>query len=364
MVPEALARGTDVLRRAVSLLQDRLPPAWTTTVSLAFDVPGPRSRRADALIELRGPGTAGVRLLAEFKPRTVTRDLPAVVEHLRGLQAGIPFPTVPLVVSRYLSESVRRWLDDRGISHLDATGNLRVLSSDPVVYLRDRGADQDPWRLPGRPRGTLKGPPAARVVRALADLRAPLPISVLVARSGASTGAAYRVLEFLEEEALITRGARGLVETVRWRPMLERWSQDYSFQQDSTVVRYLEPRGVTALLTKLAKLTEPIGYAVTGSLAARRLAPYADARLAMVYASDLAAFADTLGLREVDAGANVLLGTPASDVVFDRTTVVDGVVYAAASQVAVDLLTGSGRNPAEGQELLTWMENNEPDWRS
>jgi hypothetical protein len=41
----------------------------------------------------------------------------------------------------------------------------------------------------------------------------------------------------------------------------------------------------------------------------------------------------------------------------------DGVMYAAPSQVAVDLLTGPGRSPAEGQALLDWMESNEPAWR-
>ena len=39
------------------------------------------------------------------------------------------------------------------------------------------------------------------------------------------------------------------------------------------------------------------------------------------------------------------------------------LVNAAPSQVAVDLLTGPGRNPAEGQALLDWMENHECTWR-
>jgi len=59
----------------------------------------------------------------------------------------------------------------------------------------------------------------------------------------------------------------------------------------------------------------------------------------------------------------VLLAAPVSDVVFDRSSTLDGVVYAAPSQVAVDLLTGPGRNPSEGQELLEWMKSNEPAWR-
>jgi hypothetical protein len=52
----------------------------------------------------------------------------------------------------------------------------------------------------------------------------------------------------------------------------------------------------------------------------------------------------------------VLLASPAYDVVYDRTRVIDGVNIAAPSQVAVDLMTGSGRNSAQAEALLEWME--------
>ena len=40
-----------------------------------------------------------------------------------------------------------------------------------------------------------------------------------------------------------------------------------------------------------------------------------------------------------------------------------GLVVAASSQVAADLLGGPGRAPEEGRVLLDWMEANEPAWR-
>ena len=40
-----------------------------------------------------------------------------------------------------------------------------------------------------------------------------------------------------------------------------------------------------------------------------------------------------------------------------------GVWYAAPSQVAADLLTSPGRGPAEGEELIQWMQANEEAWR-
>lgn len=359
MPPEPLEREGDVLRRAVSILQERLPQGWSAVAS--YGVPGENRRRIDAVVEVAAPGGSRVRLVAECKRAVVRRDLPAMLEQLEAYRATVPSPTIPVLVSRYLSDSVRAWLDENDLSYVDATGNLRLVSRDPAVYLRDRGADRDPWRGPGRPRGTLRGEPAARVVRALADFCSPMPVTALVKRSGASTGATYRVLDFLEQEALVTRGTRGVVEQVRWRQLLERWSEDYGFQRDNAVSGYLQPRGLPAVLTGLA--TTELTYAVTGSLAAAQWAAYADPRLASLYVDDVAAAAELLGLREVDSGANVLLAEPASVVVFDRSSDVDGVRYAAPSQVAVDLLTGPGRSPAEGQALLDWMESNEPAWR-
>jgi hypothetical protein len=104
-------------------------------------------------------------------------------------------------------------------------------------------------------------------------------------------------------------------------------------------------------------------YAVTGSVAASTMAPVVEARLAVIYVTDLDRAAAEFGLRPVERGANVVLARPFDAVVFDRTSITDGIVYAAPSQVAVDLLTGTGRNPAEGEALLSWMASSERSWR-
>jgi hypothetical protein len=80
--------------------------------------------------------------------------------------AGSGFDVVPVLVVRYLAASVRQWLHERGVSYVDATGNVRVVVDKLALYLLDTGADRDPWRGLGRPRATLHGPPAARMVRA------------------------------------------------------------------------------------------------------------------------------------------------------------------------------------------------------
>ncbi|MDY7106448.1 MAG: hypothetical protein S0880_35145 [Actinomycetota bacterium] len=42
----------------------------------------------------------------------------------------------------------------------------------------------------------------------------------------------------------------------------------------------------------------------------------------------------------------------------------DGLRCVAPSPLAVDLLTGPGREPSQGEELLGWMKDNEDAWRS
>ncbi|MGH3905767.1 MAG: type IV toxin-antitoxin system AbiEi family antitoxin [Pseudonocardiaceae bacterium] len=372
MIPELGSqpvREVDMLRRALALLTERLPPGWETTMTENLVVPGRRVGAVvelDAVVELIGSDGARVLLVMDVKLRSLlVRDLPAIVDRLHASVAGLSepeVPMVPVVVARYLGPSVRAWLEDRGVSYLDATGNLRIVVQHPALYLRDKGADRDPWRGPGRPRGTLRGPPAARVVRALVDFTPPMTVPELVQRSRASTGATYRVVEFLEQEGMIERVPRGPITGVEWRRMLERWSEDYSFQRSNAVSAYLQPRGIPALLDDL-RAAAGLRYALTGSLAAQRLAPYAQPRLAMLYVDDPAVTAEQLELRAVDAGANVLLAVGDYDVAFDRTVEVDELSFVAPSQTAVDLLTSPGRGPAEAQALLEWMQTHESDWR-
>jgi len=136
---------------------------------------------------------------------------------------------------------------------------------------------------------------------------------------------------------------------------------DYGFSKSNRVQTFLDPRGLSALLNRLR--SAPSRYAVTGSLAANDLAPIASPRLAAIYVDDAVEAADRLRLRPAEAGANVILAEPFDPVVYDRTRDVDGIRYAAPSQVAADLLTGPGRNPAEGEEVIRWMRENEDVWR-
>jgi hypothetical protein len=345
--------------RILALLAARLPPGWNLN---AAEEGGDADSRIDAVVELVGPGEEKAVLVFEAKSSVVNRDLPAVLSKLRSHLSNMHEPAVPVVAARYLSSSAQAWLEERGVGYADATGNMRIAIQRPAVFLRDTGADHDPWRGRGRPRSSLIGPPAARVVRALIDYTPPVTVRELVRRSGASVGATYRAVEFLENEGLLERVPGGAVERVDWRRLLERWSRDYGFQRCNAVTAFLHPRGLDVLQKELAS-SHGTRYAITGSLAAQRLAPYAPVRLAMIYVDDPWRLAEQVGLRDVPSGANVLLAATDYHVVYERLVESGGLKYTAPSQTAVDLLTAPGRGPAEGLALLEWMEEHERDWR-
>lgn len=347
-------------RLITEIIRDRLPHGWLIDEP---NKPG-RNRQSspDLLLNLVAPDGSTATLVGEVKQVLEGRDVGPLAEQLDAYLSESEDAS-GLVGARYLSSQTRDRLTERGISFVDATGNVRIQIAQPAFFISDRGADSDPWRGPGRPRGTLNGEPAARVVRAVADFSGEWAVTDLISVSGVSTGAAYRVVEFLETQGLAERPNRGIVSVPDWRRVLRRWSQDYAFIGNSRVSRWIGARGLDDLLARAASSTDT-RYAVTGTVAAAEWAAYAPARAAMIYVADAKAAAQDWGLRPAEAGANVILGEPELDVPFVRTGQRDdGLVMAAPSQVVVDLMTGPGRNPAEAEELLAWMASHEQSWR-
>jgi hypothetical protein len=356
----SLPPGTaELLDRAIARLTASLPSSWTLRSDVEV-VLGPE--RADALLSITAPDGAATTMVVAVKARITSRDVETALRRLDRLLQAYGRPARGMLVARYLDATVRERLEKQGITYADATGNAHVVSDMPGLLIHTTGASRDPWRGPGRPVGSLAGAPAARVVRSLVDHAGPMPMRRLVEVSGASTGAAYRVVELLTAEGLASRDDTGRVLIHSWRRLLTRWSSDYAFVDQVGDGRWLAPRGLSVLEQAMSGTTE-FRYAITGSLAAHHWAPYAPTRAAMVYVDRPDAAAARWGLRSVDSGANVLLARPHSDVAYQRSTIADGLILAAPAQVAVDLMSGPGRNPAEAEHLLDWMETHEHAWR-
>lgn len=339
-----------LIREGLEELRRRLPRGWKVEEAI---LGGRRGRDLQAKITApdRRTATLAVAAKAQLDPRTAL----GLLAHLRETLVG-----AALIVSRYLSPSVRSRLREADVSFVDLTGNVRVVVENPGLFIEAEGAEKNPDRKQ-RPARSLRGAKAGRIIRALIDLRQAPGVRELAARAGVDAGYASRVLALLDAEALVTRTGRGRIERVDWVRLLRRWAQEAPFESRGRVSSFLEPRGLSALLENLAKSS--LRYAVTGSVAAAKIAPVAPAHLAAIYVTDVRAAAERLGLRAVEAGANALLVEVDDDGVFERAVVKDGITCAAPSQVAADLLTSPGRGPAEGDELIAWMTQHEEVWR-
>lgn len=336
----------------------RVPATWRISLGAGADLPS-SDRTVDARLTLAAPdGSAGV---IDIEVKRSTSIGPADIAPLAqvGLRASDARREM-LLLAPYLSPRARTLLSESRLNYADATGNLLVRLDHPALYIEAIGAQENPWYEP-RSLRSLKGPTAGRAVRALCDFRPPFGIRELAEKAQTPASVISRVARLLEQEALLERSERGVVLAVSVTQVIERWTRDYSLIRSNRVETCLEPRGLDAFIEKLRGARGQ--YALTASLAAVQIAPYASPRLAIVYVRDLARARGELRLREVERGANVLLLEPFNDVVFDRTTPREGVEYAAPTQVAADLLTGPGRSPEEGYELLRWMERHPDDWQ-
>ncbi|MGH7656318.1 MAG: hypothetical protein ACREN6_16830 [Gemmatimonadaceae bacterium] len=348
-----------LISRAVAVLRERLPAGWEVKIRLE-----PRGRasavRPDAVLELTGPDGRRAAIVVEAKTRVTAAVASAAAPQLeravRTLRAA-----GGLLVTDYLSPLARQRLADGGASYLDLTGNARVVVSRPAIVIESRGADRDPTPE-GREVRSLKGGSAARIVRALCDWTPPVGVRALARRAEVNPGYATRVLALLEKEDVVSRDPGGAVAAVRWNDLLRRWTQDYAVTTTNRTVSYLEPRSIDALAKRLDRYKGR--WALTGSRAVPPAAAAAPARTLSCYVESADAAATALGLRSVDGGANVVLIEPFDAVVWQRTRTAAGLTCVAISQCAADLLTGPGREPAEGDALLAWMERNESAWRA
>jgi len=338
-------RDNNIARLGVAELARRLPPGWSIEdLGDHASIVGPDGRRGLLLLVAK-------RNLDPRQAMDLTRrpQLAPARDDIRTV-----------VVSPYLSPGVRARLSRSGFGYVDLTGNTRLALTNPGLYLETSGADRDPDPSE-RPTRSLRGPKAGRVVRTLCDLREPPGIREIANRTGLDPGYVSRIVALLDRETLVERGARGRITKIDWERLLRRWAQDAPLENRGEMASYLEPRGLSTSLGRLP--SSGLRYVITGSLAASRLAPIAPPRLAILYVESIAGAAQALGLRPAETGGNVLLLLPNDEWAFEGAKQEEGLLYAAPSQVAADLLTSPGRGPAEGEELIRWMGENEEKWR-
>jgi hypothetical protein len=346
---------TDLVSEGLKILEARLPQGWTiesysrsesrySSIDLWAQISAPDGRRAEVAVEAK----------SRFEPRDAMTAV--TIASTLGDAGSL------LVISPFLSKATRERLQEGGLNWLDLSGNVRLVVDEPGLFVATEGAARRPGTTK-RPARSLKGPSAGRVVRALLAAKLPIGVSDLANQANANPGYVSRILELLNQRALVERKPRGPVLELDRVRLMRQWAEEAPLSTRGKVQTYLEPRGIPGLLKKLRQANVP--YALTGSLAAQRYAPVAPPRLAQLYVGeDPEDVATQLELKATDAGANVQLIRPDDMTILETAQRADdGLSYVTPVQTVADLLTSPGRGPVEGDELLRWMLGREDTWR-
>lgn len=354
-------RETELLRSLSVALETALPSTWSVTSTRAARKDG---SVVDAVLTLAAPEGASARVRVEAKRVVEPRDVPSVMRQLESHRDGRD--AACLVTAPYLSPRVRGLLQEAGAGWFDSTGNLRLQLDRPTVLIDREGASRSPFTDPDDRRlKSLKGPGAARVVRALLDVETPFGVRALADLAEVAAATSSRVLELLVREDLVERDEGGRVVDVRKLSLVRRWCVDYGIASSNQAVPMLAARGINQVLSGLRRYSGT--YAITAEAATRPYLPPGQAAVAplallTIYVPDAIAAADDLQLRPIDRGANVVLVEPFDSVVLRGAAVEDRLTYAAPSQVVVDLLTGPGRAPEEGASLIKALASKDERW--
>ena len=349
----------ELVTRCVEQLVRRLPEGWSASCRREASVGG---LVVDLLLEIVSPDGKTAAFVVDAKRSALPKQVNNGVAQLKRCLESEDGTAEPLFASGYVSPWTRTLLQAQDVGWVDTTGNIRMSAKSPGLFIEASGAQRDPWP-DDRPLKSLGGRGAARAIRALIDFAPPYGVRELANMSGTSPATLSRVIEMLDGEGVLTRSAQRGVASVDWAALIRRWSADLlageRAQFESST--FLEPRGIDAVIEKARR--SQLRYSITGSYAASRFAPVAPTRQIAIYVDDPTAFAAELDLRPLPDRGNVRLVNAYDPLVFDRVIIDEGVTIAALGQVAVDLLGGPGREPAEGEALIEWMEGSEDVWR-
>lgn len=338
--------SSDLLARAIQTFDDFLPEGWDTSLASAnVDPYADRRTMPDGLLEVEAPDESSVAFAIAARLTFTGRDIGPVVTNLR--QWSDRQGALPLVVARFLSSTVRETLAEKGVSYVDACGNVSVVSTAPAIVVARPGLDRDPWRR-ATTRASLRGEPAARVVRTLCDFEVPILISDLIELSGASPGATYRVLDMLIEEGLADKGERGWIESVEIQALLRRWAADWAAAESRFALRFESEDGLDATLKRLARQPKD-SYVLGGGHAAALATDTRSPRFAVIHCEDAAGMVQQLHARPAGRSnsADLIIHGRGLQSAAAGSTTVRSIVHAGPTQAYADLILSGDRAAAE-----------------
>lgn len=318
-------------------------------------LPGP-TRAADLVVEIDTPGARRL-LVLEVKTEGLPRTLRRAGDALKTQLAQLP-GTYGVLGAPYISDRGRAVCRELGVGCVDLAGNA-LLAFDQVFIERRGNPNPAPVR---RLQRSLFAPRSSRVLRVLlADPARRWYVRDLAGEAGISLAQTSKVKRLLlnQDFAREDRRAFWLAQPAE---LLQQWAQAYSYESNG--VRYFYSMLSLAdaehgIAEECERGGMPYGLAMFSG--ASRVAPFAQYDRAFAFVDARPdEIANSLEMKSVPSGANVVLLRPYDDGVFYGLQEFEGVQVVSDIQLYLDLKSYKGRGEEAADFLLE--RRIEPGW--
>ena len=281
-----------------------------------------------------------------------TSSLDSIVSGIKHFQQGVILERVPLLATRYMSESGRERCREAGIHWLDLSGNASIHSDGVTIGIEGR-PNAFPKR--GRPANAF-APKSARIARWLLTHPDESFTQREIAHATAmDEGFTSRIVGRLVKMRLIQRDKQGRVRPVDAELLLDAWSEEYDFFKHDIIKGHVPARSGESLSDLVSGVLRGLGvdYAATGLAAAWIVSRFAGFRIATFYVRDNVRLAlkKQLAFREEERGANLWLVTPNDPGVFQGGKLYGDLFCVHPIQVWLDLLAHPERAKEAAEQL-------------
>lgn len=315
----------------------------------------PQNTRADLILSI-DDGARSRNIIVEIKSNGEPRYMRSAIQQLKEYLSQIK-DSYGIVAAPYISYDTANICKENGVGYIDTAGNC-YLNFDKVFI--ERKNYPNPIILK-RSLRSIFSTKATRIIRVmLVNPKKQWQVQELAKETNVSLGLAYKVKERLLDLEYASEIKRR-ISLAQPQKLLDEWTENYSFRKNKIFDFYGPPIKLMEIKLSQCCKAKGIRYAFALFSGATRVAPYTRYTRGFVYINDrIKDIAQTVGLKEVDSGANFTLMEPYDDGVFLGVQRVKGVMVVSDIQLYLDLKSYRGRGEDAAQFLLE--QKIKPQW--
>lgn len=246
----------------------------------------------------------------------------------------------------YISTNSRETIMEKDVGFIDFSGNAYISFNNVLIC-------KTGFENKFRKKRILKkifSKKSTRIIRKLlSDYKKKWIITELADEAQVSSGFVSMIIKNLSEEGFVDRGW-GSIKLIKPGELLDKWSEEYKFDRQTTVGYYCPFKEKEQIFQKLREISER-KYALTMGAAASLIAPYVRSTDIYMYSTDNSYLMEKLNLIPVEFGGNLYLTTPTDIGIFFDKQYIDGISTVSNIQLYLDLFN----YPARGREQAEFL---------